>query len=118
MTAYLNKINPMASAASLDELKAFTADLGADVVCKAVETAVDENARKWSYIRAILRNWSEAGVKNLQDLERHEADRLTAKSRNGKPKVDEAAVAAGEKVQRSDMAWMKEYLAKQKEETI
>jgi DnaD and phage-associated domain len=83
MTLYMDKIVPMPSPMSIDLLKSYTEDLGADVVCRAIEIAIDENARKWSYIRAILQNWTQEGVRSLDDVERLQAQRIASKNRAG-----------------------------------
>ncbi|WP_079709948.1 DnaD domain protein [Paraliobacillus ryukyuensis] len=44
-------------------------DLPSDVVAKAIEQAVVNDKRNWSYINKILSNWNQKGVKTLVDAE-------------------------------------------------
>jgi DnaD/phage-associated family protein len=81
MALYMDKINLTPSPMSVDQLKGYTEDLGADVVCRAIEIAVDENARKWSYIQAILQNWTRENVRSLDDVARLQAQRAASRNR-------------------------------------
>lgn len=75
MSAYLNKVNPMASAASLEELKNFYLEMGAPCCLRAIDIALDEKKATWSYIRAIMRNKLQQGVRCLADWDRLDAKR-------------------------------------------
>ena len=66
---YLNRINPEASPRSLTELRGFAAEMGAAVCKRAFDIALDEKKTGWAYIRAILKNKRELGVKSLADWE-------------------------------------------------
>lgn len=39
-----------------------------ELIQHAINKAVDENAPRWNYIKAILRNWKEQEVKTLVDV--------------------------------------------------
>lgn len=80
ITMYRDKITASPSMTVVELLKAYTEDFGADVVCRAIEIAIDENARKWSFIRAILQNWTREKVKCLADVDRLQAERAAAKN--------------------------------------
>ena len=74
MSYYLSKINTLPSSGCVEALKAYTEDLGADVVIHAFDRAVDEKKTGWSYIRAILQNYTQAGYHTLQDVIDSEAE--------------------------------------------
>ena len=64
---YLSRINVSASQASLDELKGFVEVVGPDVCKRAFDIALDSKKTTWPYIRAILRDKAQRGVKCLAD---------------------------------------------------
>ena len=76
---YLNRVNPMASPAALDELAGYAAVLGPDVCKRAFDIALDERKSSWSYIRAILADKQQRGVRCLADwdalIDRRKRDR-------------------------------------------
>lgn len=76
---YLDRINPTASPASLDELRSYAEDMGKDVCIRAFDIALDNKKTTWSYIRAILRDKLQRGVKCLADWDALEAEREKAK---------------------------------------
>lgn len=39
-----------------------------DIVIEAFKEAASNNVFKWSYVNSILRNWSEKGVKSVEDI--------------------------------------------------
>lgn len=85
MTAYLDKVNPMASPDCLDELKGYTEKMGADVCLRAINIALDEKKTGWSYIRAILRDKLAQGVTCLADWEALDAKRGETGTRAAEP---------------------------------
>ncbi|PEJ95238.1 DnaD domain-containing protein [Bacillus wiedmannii] len=50
------------------ELGEFCDSFGSDLVNRAVDKAIDENAPRWAYIRKILMNWQKSNVKTLADV--------------------------------------------------
>jgi DnaD/phage-associated family protein len=68
--AYENAIGLIAGETQTEEIKAFLADLHErghpEWWQLALDVACDNNARKWSYIRAVLRNWLEQGRPGLK----------------------------------------------------
>lgn len=64
---YLNRINPSASNASLDELRGFVEVMGPDVCKRAFDIALDSKKTTWPYIRAILQDKQRRGVRCLAD---------------------------------------------------
>ena len=80
MNLYLGRVNPLPSGACIDELKSYTKRLSADVVCHAINAALDDNKISWSYIRAILQNYEREGVRDMAAVQRREATRQEAKA--------------------------------------
>ena len=64
---YLNRVNAAASPASLDELAGFVKAMGPDCCRRAFDIALDERITRWSYIRGILQDKQQRGVKCLAD---------------------------------------------------
>ena len=64
---YLNRVNAAASPASLDELAGFVEAMGPDCCRRAFDIALDERITRWSYIRGILQDKRQRGVKCLAD---------------------------------------------------
>lgn len=80
---YFDKIDPAPTTASMELLKAYVDELGGDVVCHAINEAIDQGARTWSYIHGILKNYCSDGVKSLDDVQRREARHERRKRRGG-----------------------------------
>lgn len=53
-------------------LKGYTEELGADVVCHAIEIAADNNVRKWAYIEKILQDYSHNHFTTLEQVKLNE----------------------------------------------
>lgn len=79
LSDYLNRINPTASPSSLEELRSYAEDMGKDVCIRAFDIALDNKKTTWPYIRAILRDKLQRGVKCLADWDALEAEREKAK---------------------------------------
>lgn len=75
MTAYMEKVNPTPSQMSMDELKAYAENMGAEVCLRAIDIALDARKANWNYIRAILRDKQKQGVKCLADWDALDAKR-------------------------------------------
>lgn len=65
--AYLDRINPCASQASLNALCEYARKMGPEVCLRAMDIALDEKKATWSYIRAILQDKQDRGVRCLED---------------------------------------------------
>jgi len=67
---YENAIGLIAGESQTEEVKAFLVDLHErghpEWWQMAIDVSCDNNARKWSYIRAVLRNWLEQGRPGLK----------------------------------------------------
>lgn len=70
---YFDKIDPAPTPTSMELLMGYVEELGGDVVCHAINEAIDQGARSWSYIHGILKNYCSDGVKSLDDVKRREA---------------------------------------------
>ena len=81
MTLYMDRVQAMPSPSCIESLKSYTAELGADVVCHAIEKALDDNHRSWSYIQGILRRYSAEGLTSLEAVQASEAEFERAKER-------------------------------------
>lgn len=76
--AYRNKINPTPSPMSLDILKGYAEEMGADCCIRAFDIALDAKIATWPYIQGILRTKLSQGVRCMADW-----DALEEKRRNG-----------------------------------
>lgn len=111
---YLNRVNPSASPTSIDELKAYEQEMGADVCKRAFDIALDNKSAKWSYIKAILSKWQSLGVKCIADIELLDKKPETSVSSNPANKkngpgsfcMDEGAYNDRLK---KDMEWLKSF---------
>ena len=63
-------------------------DLGLsnDVIIKAIDESLDNNARSCNYIDKVLHTWSIAGIKTVDDLARFKADRLSKQKKKPEAK--------------------------------
>ena len=74
----------------LEKISDWENDLPSEVVKKAIEQAVVNNKRTWSYINAILNEWHKKGVKSLVDAENLISDFENKKVMPFKPKEEQA----------------------------
>lgn len=95
MDCYLGKVNPMASPASLDELKSYVAQMGPDCCLRAINIALDEKKTTWSYIKAILQNKLSHGVRCIADWDALDAKREEGKKRGTAQSSDAAPSGDG-----------------------
>ncbi|UWM90547.1 DnaD domain-containing protein [Streptococcus parauberis] len=52
-----------------------------EVVCKAITESADNNKRNMKYVLAILRNWKQAGIKTMAQLQDRERQRFEQKNK-------------------------------------
>ena len=95
MSFYLDRINPTPSEIARTQLADHTKKLGADIVLRALDIALDERKTNWSYINAILNNWTRDGVKTLADVERMQRERSKNRGEIRKPVNQTAAGNSG-----------------------
>lgn len=76
MDHYLDKVDPSPTTACTQELAVFVNRFGSAVVLHAIDRARDilKGMANWAYIRGILRGYTEAGVKTLDDVLRLEQE--------------------------------------------
>ena len=67
IAAYVSRINPTPSETCIAELTSFCDSMGAAVCLRAMDIALDEKKTAWSYIRAILLDKKQRGVRSLAD---------------------------------------------------
>lgn len=96
MSAYLDKINPTPSQYSLDELKGYVEQMGAECCLRAFDIALDAKKANWQYIRGILRSKLRQGVRCIADWDALEAKR-EAKIAPQVEKTDEQRVEENRK---------------------
>lgn len=53
-------------------------DLGDEIVSYAIDTAVGNGVRNWSYVEAVLRGWLKAGVKTIGEAKAEQERHKTA----------------------------------------
>ncbi len=113
MTLYCNRVSAYPSATCIELLKGYTAEMGADVVCHAIEIALDDNKPQWRYIQGILRGYHAQGVKSLDDVLREE--QAHQKRTDAKRPGSKAPSGSGETAATADeLAQMRATLAKMK----
>lgn len=66
---YLDRVNPAASPRCIETLKAYEQEMGSNVCIRAIDTALDNGAAKWPYVKAILSKWQALGIKCLADID-------------------------------------------------
>ena len=102
---YLNRINAAASQTCLDELRSFAETVGPEVCKRAFDIALDSKKATWPYIRAILQDKAQKGVKCLADW-----DDLRKREKNqgkkGKVPQGSAGTAPLGKLEREALARM------------
>lgn len=81
VAAFLDKINPMPSSLSMQELMDYERELGSDVCLRAIDEAMDANARNWKYVRAVLNRCKGMNVTSLDAWDRQEALRKEKKAK-------------------------------------
>lgn len=53
---------------ALDKLQRWREVYPAELICKAIDEAAENNVRKWRYVDGILKSWQDEGVKTLGDV--------------------------------------------------
>ena len=69
----------------IEVFKDYLKDMNYDVIIYAMQLSVESNARTMKYIKAILNNWSKAGVKNLVEAQE---ESISHKNKNAEPKEE------------------------------
>ena len=82
MAALMDQLGPISSTAAQEAL-AWYKDVGGDLCLHAVELALDNGKRSWSYVRAILGRWEKEGIKTLAAAQAEEKAREKGGKANG-----------------------------------
>jgi len=89
VTAYCGTIcSAMPSPTIVEDVKGFLGTMDPEVIIDAFSRAAAENKRSWSYIRGILRNREQRGVRTMSDVAREDLEheqRAPGRKRGGKP---------------------------------
>lgn len=113
MTSYMKFIQAIPPSFVTEALKGYTADLGAEVVCYAIEKAAANNVFTWDYVNGILRSYTQKGVRTMEAAQRDEAEHQRKKSVL-KPDQKAAPAPARSDVSREDLDRMREMVARMK----
>ena len=75
VVCYEKNIGLLPTGTSGELLVSYYEDLGADVVCKAIEFTNEAQARNpWQYLRAILNKWVDMGITTVEKAEAYAKD--------------------------------------------
>lgn len=85
MSFFLDRINPTPSQMCIEDLKSYTASLGADVVLHAFGIALDSRKLDFRYIRGILQSYERDGLKNMEAVLEAEQRHNSAKKQQSQP---------------------------------
>lgn len=64
---YLNNINSLPTMIEIEQLKSYQAEIGDDLICYAIEKAVENKSRSLAYIKGILNSWIKKGITTLEE---------------------------------------------------
>lgn len=71
------------SSLECEKLDSWMKEFNEEIVKHAIELSVMNNAKKFSYIEGILRNWKASGYKTLEDIKEYEDAIYSSRSRRG-----------------------------------
>ena len=71
------------SSLECEKLDSWIKEFNEEIVKHAIELSVMNNAKKFSYIEGILRNWKASGYKTLEDIKEYEDAIYSSRSRKG-----------------------------------
>ena len=83
--AYMQRYGQTPSSSVQDDLLYFSGIVEADAIIHAFDVAVAERVLKWSYVKAILREYERDGVKTIEQVRLRELDRENQKSAPAQP---------------------------------
>lgn len=66
---YFQNINPAPSSIEVDKIKELQNEYADELICYAIEKAVERKVRNLSYIKAILSSWNSKGITTRQEAE-------------------------------------------------
>ena len=71
------------SSLECEKLDSWVQEFNEEIVKHAIELSVMNNAKKFSYIEGILRNWKASGYNSLKDIKEYEDAIYSSRSRRG-----------------------------------
>jgi len=71
------------SSLECEKLDSWIKEFDEEIVRHAIELSVMNNAKKFSYVEGILRNWKASGYKTLKDIKEYEDAIYSSRSRRG-----------------------------------
>ena len=71
------------SSLECEKLDSWMKEFNEEIVKHAIELSVMNNAKKFSYVEGILRNWKASGYKTLEDIKEYEDAIYSSRSRRG-----------------------------------
>lgn len=71
------------SSLECEKLDSWMKEFNEEIVKHAIELSVMNNAKKFSYIEGILRNWKASGYKTLEDIKEYEDAIYSSRSKRG-----------------------------------
>jgi DnaD/phage-associated family protein len=71
------------SSLECEKLDSWIKEFNEEIVKHAIELSVMNNAKKFSYVEGILRNWKASGYKTLEDIKEYEDAIYSSRSRRG-----------------------------------
>ena len=71
------------SSLECEKLDSWIKEFNEEIVKHAIELSVMNNAKKFSYVEGILRNWKASGYKTLEDIKEYENAIYSSRSRRG-----------------------------------
>lgn len=66
---YFQNINPVPSSIEVDKIKELQKEYADELICYAIEKAVERKVRNLSYIKAILSSWNNKGITTRKEAE-------------------------------------------------
>lgn len=83
--AYASKELLSISPRAMAEIRDFADELSEEVVRHAIDNALDQGVRTWTYVKSILNSYAEARVRSLQDAKKVDEQHKTKKQDGTKP---------------------------------
>ena len=71
------------SSLECEKLDSWIKEFNEEIVRHAIELSVMNNAKKFSYVEGILRNWKASGFNSLNDIKEYEDAIYSSRSRRG-----------------------------------
>lgn len=82
MAYYMDRFSAQVSRETMSLIPFYAKEMGDDVVKAAVDEAINNRARSWTYVKAILMAWQKEGIRNMDSLNRYMEERKKGAGRN------------------------------------